>query len=62
MIDNAVKAIATSKKIGGDLEELERWQNRVIAYKEWKDKHQLKDCKAGDKIDVRDTEYIWCVG
>ena len=22
----------------------------------------LKDVKAGDKVDVRDTEYIWCVG
>jgi hypothetical protein len=34
----------------------------VKSYKEWKDKHKLKDCKAGDKIDVRDTEFIWCVG
>lgn len=22
----------------------------------------LSDIKAGEKIDVRDTEYIWCTG
>lgn len=31
-------------------------------YKKWKASHQLTDIKAGDKIDIRDTEYIWCVG
>lgn len=32
------------------------------AYQEWKAKHMLSDIKAGEKIDVRDTEYIWCTG
>lgn len=32
------------------------------AYKEWLDKKKLVDVKPGDKVDVRDTEYIWCVG
>jgi hypothetical protein len=62
MIDNAVRAIVISKNVNGEKEEFEKWQNRVKSYKEWKDKHKLKDCKPGDKIDVRDTEFIWCVG
>jgi hypothetical protein len=32
------------------------------SYKEWIDKHKVKDIKAGQKLDVRDTEYVWCVG
>ena len=32
------------------------------AYEEWKEKHKVKDCKAGDKLDVRDTLHIWCIG
>lgn len=36
------------------------------SYKQWKDKHNLasngRTIKAGEKVDVRDTEYIWCVG
>ncbi len=23
---------------------------------------KIRNVKAGDKVDVRDTEYIWCVG
>ncbi len=32
------------------------------AYQEWKSKHELSEIKIGAKIDVRDTEYIWCTG
>lgn len=62
MIDNAVKTMAYSKKLDGQPEEYQRWHDRMKAYKLWKAKHVLQDVKAGDKIDVRDTEYIWCVG
>jgi hypothetical protein len=31
-------------------------------YKQWKDKHRIVSVKAGDKVDVRDTEYVWCTG
>ena len=31
-------------------------------YKDWLDKKELKDIKPGDKVDVRDTEFIWCIG
>jgi hypothetical protein len=62
MIDESVKSMAISR--GG--EDLERWKNRQAAYKEWKDRHRLnlpgKEVKIGEKVDVRDTEYIWCVG
>lgn len=40
-----------------------RWKSRATAYKEWKTQHILsKIVKAGEKVDVRDTEYIWCSG
>lgn len=47
-------------------EEFDRWKKRVESYKQFKDKHKMhlpgKLLKAGDKIDVRDTEFIWCKG
>jgi hypothetical protein len=61
MIDSTVRAMVLSKKLGGETEDFDRWQGRVKQYQEWKDTHKLKDCKAGDKIDVRDTEYVWCI-
>lgn len=44
------------------MEEFKRYKERVKTYKLWKDKHSLDEVKVGDKIDVRDTEYIWCIG
>ena len=29
-------------------------------YQEWIDSHKVRSVKAGDKIDVLDTENIWC--
>ena len=62
MIDSTVKAIAVSKQMNGQLEEYEKWNTRVKSYNDWKQKHNVLDHKAGDKVDVRDTEYIWCSG
>jgi hypothetical protein len=49
-----------------DASEREKFSSRKQLYKEWKAKHVIsfdsKAVKAGDKIDVRDTEYIWCSG
>ena len=44
------------------MDEFKRYKERVSSYKIWKEKLKLKEVKAGDKIDIRDTEYIWCVG
>lgn len=66
MIDNALKTMVYSRlQTPGakDDGEVERWKARVQAYKQWKEKHALRgSLKAGDKVDVRDTEYIWCTG
>lgn len=60
MIDNAVKMMALAKKELGDNEEFERWQERTQKYKEWIISHRVHQVKAGDKLDVCDTEHIWC--
>ena len=44
------------------LKDLKNWQKRKNKYFKWKDSHRLKNIKIGDKVDVRDTEYIWCIG
>lgn len=61
IIDKTVKTIAMSKKLGGQNEEYQHYENRVKQYRDWKAKHKVSQVKAGDKLDVRDTEYIWCV-
>jgi len=63
MIDSAVKTIIMSKRETPEgADESERWKTRVAAYALWKTKSVLSSVKAGDKIDVRDTEHIWCAG
>lgn len=67
MIDQAVKATLYNRRNQPQYQgELERQLARIKQYKEWKDKHVMhkKDrvVKVGDKVDVRDTEHIWCVG
>jgi hypothetical protein len=65
LIDEAVKEMVEHKKQENN-EEYDRWKKRVESYKQFKDKHKMhlpgKVLKAGDKIDVRDTEFIWCKG
>lgn len=41
-------------------EEYKRWQDRISKYQDWVNSHQIVSVKAGDKIDVCDTENIWC--
>lgn len=47
-------------------DEYQRWKSRKQNYIDWKKKHRIdlpgKIVRAGDKVDVRDTEYIWCTG
>lgn len=42
------------------LEEVRRFETRSDNYRKWMDKHMVKEVKPGDKLDVLDTEYIWC--
>ena len=44
------------------MRELQSWQTRRNKYLKWKNDHRLKNVKIGDRIDVRDTEYIWWTG
>lgn len=60
MIDNAVKMIVLAKKELGDNDEFDRWQERTQKYKEWIISHRVHLVKAGEKLDVCDTEHIWC--
>ena len=62
MIDSIVKMIAQSKHLNGEEDEFIRYQERVKSHDEWQDKIKLKEIKVGDQIDVRDTEFIWCIG
>lgn len=59
-MDNAVKMIVLAKKDQGEPEEFDRWTERMKKYKEWVNGHRVQTVKAGDKIDVNDTENIWC--
>jgi hypothetical protein len=43
-------------------EDLKNWQSRRNSYIKWRQEHRVKNIKIGDRIDVRDTEYIWCSG
>jgi|LauGreDrversion4_2_1035121.scaffolds.fasta_scaffold197461_1 hypothetical protein len=68
MIDNAVRSIALGKKgkaREGEVDEFERWKNRQELYRAWKQKHRIdipgKEVKLGERVDVRDTEFIWCL-
>jgi len=67
MLDNAVKQMIGSRHESKEHEgELEKYKARIEGYKQWKEKHHLctpgKVIKVGDKVDVRDTEHIWCAG
>lgn len=68
MIDSIIKSVAQSRFVASDYKDpdgdYQRYKDRVKAYKDWKNKHKLQvdKIKAGDKVDVRDTEYIWCIG
>lgn len=37
-------------------------RTKAVLSKYLKTKNRVKDVEPGDKIDVRDTEYVWCVG
>lgn len=59
MIDTAVSMMIKGKQTT-DESEYERHHDRLKNFKDWKDKHTVKEVKPGDMLDVLDTEYIWC--
>jgi hypothetical protein len=61
MIDKAVKMMVESKRQSGDDTDSQRWHDRMKNHKEWLGKHRVRDVKPGQKLDVLDTEHIWCV-
>ena len=34
----------------------------MLKYNNWIESHNIGQVKAGDKVDVCDTEFIWCKG
>lgn len=40
----------------------DNYNSRISKAKEYKDKARVKDFEEGMKVDVRDTEGIWCPG
>ena len=61
LIDFTIEHILTRayQKNSSMMRELQSWQTRRNKYLKWKNDHRLKNVKIGDRIDVRDTEYIW---
>ena len=39
---------------------VKRWEERIATFEKWVKSHKTDEVKAGDELDVRDTEYIWC--
>lgn len=60
MIDKAVKMMVDSKSANGNEEEIERYNTRLQNHKNWLKKHTLCNARPGQKVDVLDTEHIWC--
>ena len=61
-IDYAVAMLAESIKLkqGAQAEAYVRYQERLANYAKWLEKHRVPLVKAGQKLDVLDTEHIWC--
>ena len=58
LIDQAVMLVASHK----DAETQQRYKQRIENHRLWCEKHKIKDLlKPGMKLDILDTEYIWCV-
>jgi len=60
MIDNSVKMMMEGKKKQGNCEDHDRWKERMHKYQEWIINHRVKSVKPGEKLDICDTEFIWC--
>jgi hypothetical protein len=40
----------------------QKWERQKQAHKEWAEGRRLEAVEVGAKVDLRDTEYIWCEG
>lgn len=52
--------LVESKRENNDEEEAKRLEERIKNHQKWVEKHKVENVKAGDKLDVLDTEHIWC--
>ncbi len=43
-----------------DQSDVARWEERLEKHQKWIDQHEVKKILAGQKLDVLDTEHIWC--
>lgn len=39
-----------------------QWEKQKCKFRTWQLSKKVGDFKVGDRIDVRDTGYIWCIG
>lgn len=63
LIDRAVELMVRSKTTTtGDASQETRWSERLENNRRWVAKHEISSTtlKAGSKLDVLDTEHIWC--
>jgi hypothetical protein len=40
----------------------DRWEGQKRDHKVWLDEKKIENLEPGMKVDIRDTEYIWCTG
>ena len=59
VIDQIISKVASSQE--GTLVK-ERWDKQKKAHKDWVEGRKIENIEVGEKVDIRDTEYIWCEG
>jgi len=59
VIEQIISKVASSQE--GTLVK-ERWDKQKKAHKDWVEGRKIENIEVGDKVDIRDTEYIWCEG
>ena len=58
-IDQLVFLIVNKKNC---IEERKKYEERRRNFEEWIQRTLLGEVKAGQRIDIKDTEHVWCVG
>jgi hypothetical protein len=58
-IDDVIHQLITKSE---DSEIKVQWEKQKFEHTTWQLERKLDKAEVGDKVDVRDTDYIWCVG
>ena len=63
-IDNVIEQVVSRVKASSPEQQFikEKWETQAKLHKEWVEARKLENVEPGTKVDVRDTEYIWCEG